>query len=124
MLIRYGYELAFNCPQPTMMVCLLDAHRERSQELCYEIPSTTIPAIPTTTYLDTFGNTVRRLIAPPGDLTITSDAVIEDSGLPDPIELDAGETLSTARTGAAAKGGRHDAAYYSRQAETRNMGFL
>ena len=32
MLIRYGYELTFNCPQPTMMVCLLDAHRERSQE--------------------------------------------------------------------------------------------
>ena len=92
MLIRYGYELKFNCPQPTMMVCLLDAHRERSQELRYEIPPTTIPAIPTTTYLDTFGNTVRRFIAPPGDLTITSDAVIEDSGLPDPIELDAGES--------------------------------
>ena len=92
MLIRYGYELTFNCPQPTMMVCLLDAHRERSQELRYEIPPSTIPAIPTTTYLDTFGNTVRRFIAPPGDLTITSDAVIEDSGLPDPIELDAGES--------------------------------
>ena len=92
MLIRYGYELTFNCPQPTMMVCLLDAHRERSQELRYEIPPTTIPGIPTTTYLDTFGNTVRRFIAPPGDLTITSDAVIEDSGLPDPIELDAGES--------------------------------
>jgi transglutaminase-like putative cysteine protease len=92
MLIRYGYELTFNCPQPTMMVCLLDAHCERSQELRYEIPPTTIPGIPTTTYLDTFGNTVRRFIAPPGDLTITSDAVIEDSGLPDPIELDAGES--------------------------------
>jgi hypothetical protein len=32
---------------------------------------------------------VRRFIAPGGDLTITSDAVIEDSGLPDPVELDA-----------------------------------
>jgi hypothetical protein len=92
MLIKYGYELTFNCLQPTMMVCLLDAHRERSQELRYEIVPRTIPAIPTTTYLDTFGNTVRRFIAPPGDLTITSDAVIEDSGLPDPIELDAGES--------------------------------
>ena len=39
-------ELTFNCPQPTMMVCLLDAHRERSQELRYEIPPSTIPAIP------------------------------------------------------------------------------
>ena len=84
-----GYELTFTCLQPTMMVCLLDAHRERSQELRYEIPPTTIPAIPTRTYLDTFGNTVQRFIAPPGDLTITSDAVIEDSGLSDPIELDA-----------------------------------
>ena len=92
MLIRYGYELTFNCPQPTLMVCLLDAHRDRSQELRYEIPTTTIPTIPTTTYLDIFGNTVRRFMAPPGDLTIMSDAVIEDSGLPDPIELDAGES--------------------------------
>jgi len=91
MLIRYGYELTFNCPQPTLMVCLLDAHRERSQELRYEIPPTTVPAILTRSYFDTFGNTVRRFIAPPGDLTITSDAIIEDSGLPDPIELDANE---------------------------------
>ena len=30
-------------------------------------------------------------MAPPGDLTIMSDAVIEDSGLPDPIDLDAKE---------------------------------
>src|SRR5208282_4284832 len=92
MLIRYGYELTFNCPQPTLIVCLLDAHRDRSQELRYEIPTTTIPTIPTTTYLDIFGNTVRRFMAPPGDLTIMSDAVIEDSGLPDPIERDAGES--------------------------------
>jgi len=91
MLIRYGYELTFNCPQPTLMVCLLDAHRERSQELRYEIPPTTVPAIRTRSYFDTFGNTVRRFIAPPGDLTITSDAIIEDSGLPDPIELNANE---------------------------------
>jgi hypothetical protein len=44
-----------------MMVCLLDAHRERSQELRYEIPPMTIPAIPTRTYLDTFGNTVAKI---------------------------------------------------------------
>jgi transglutaminase-like putative cysteine protease len=90
-LIRYGYELTFNCPQPTLMVCLLDAHRERSQELRYEVSPRTIPAIPTRTYRDSFGNTVRRFIAPAGELTITSDAIIEDSGLPDPIEPNARE---------------------------------
>jgi transglutaminase-like putative cysteine protease len=91
MLIRYGYKLTFNCPQPTMMVCLLDAHRERSQEQRYKIPPTTVPAIMTRSYLDSFGNMVQRFVAPPGDLTITSDAIIEDSGIPDPIALDANE---------------------------------
>jgi transglutaminase-like putative cysteine protease len=90
-LIRYGYELTFNCPQPTLMVCLLDAHREHAQQLRYEAPLATCPAIRTRTYLDTFGNKVRRFIAPSGDLTITSDAIVEDSGTPDPIEPDAKE---------------------------------
>jgi transglutaminase-like putative cysteine protease len=91
MLIRYGYELTFSCAQPTMRVCLLDAHPERSQRLCYEIPPTTMPSIPTTTYLDIYGNLVRRFIAPMGDLTITADAVVEDSGLPDRVAIEAQE---------------------------------
>jgi transglutaminase-like putative cysteine protease len=91
MLIRYGYELKFSCPQPTMMVCLLDAHPERSRQIRYAVPPTTIPAIPTATYRDIYGNLVRRFIAPTGDLAITSDAVVEDSGLPDRIALDAQE---------------------------------
>ena len=36
-------------------------------------------------------NQVRRFVAPPGDLTICRDAVIEDSGRPDPVKLDAEE---------------------------------
>jgi hypothetical protein len=51
----------------------------------------TMPEIATSTYLDTFGNTVRRFIAPAGDLTLSRDAVIEDSGVPDAIEEDAKE---------------------------------
>jgi hypothetical protein len=91
MLIRCGYELTLNCQRPTMMVCLLDAHRERLQDLRYETPLLTMPEIATSTYLDTFGNTVRRFIAPAGDLTLSRDAVIEDSGVPDAIEEDAKE---------------------------------
>src|ERR1700730_178093 len=91
MLIRYGYELTLNCPRPTTMVCLLDAHRERLRDLRYETRLMTMPEIATSTYLDTFGNTVRRFIAPAGDLTLSRDAVIEDSGVPDAIEEDAKE---------------------------------
>jgi hypothetical protein len=32
MLTRYGYELTLNCPRPTTVVCLLDAHRERLRD--------------------------------------------------------------------------------------------
>jgi transglutaminase-like putative cysteine protease len=91
MLIRYGYELTFNCAEPALMVCLLDAHRDQAQNIRYETPFETTPAISTETYLDTFGNHVRRFIAPAGDLTIRRDAIIEDSGQPDPVKLDAEE---------------------------------
>jgi hypothetical protein len=64
MLIRYGYELTLNCPRPTTMVCLLDAHRERLRDLRYETRLMTMPEIATSAYLDTFGNTVRRFFAP------------------------------------------------------------
>jgi transglutaminase-like putative cysteine protease len=91
MLIRYGYELTFSCAQPTMMVCLLDAHPECSQNLRYQVPPTTTPYVSTTTYFDIYGNLVQRFIAPTGDLTITADAVVEDTGLPESVELDAQE---------------------------------
>jgi len=73
------------------MVCLLDAHRDQAQNIRYETPFETAPAISTETYPDTFGNHVRRFIAPAGDLTIRRDAIIEDSGQPDPVKLDAEE---------------------------------
>jgi hypothetical protein len=73
------------------MACLLDAHRDRVQNIRYETPFETTPAISTVTYLDTFGNHVRRFIAPAGDLTIRRDAIIEDSGQPDLVKLDAEE---------------------------------
>ena len=91
MLIRYGYELTFNCAEPALMVCLLDAHRDQAQNIRYETPFETTPAISTETYLDTFGNHVRRFIAPADDLTIRRDAIIEDSGQPDLVKLDAEE---------------------------------
>ena len=80
MLIRYGYEITLNCAQPTALVCLLSVHQERMADM--RVPETffTIPEVPTTTYLDLFGNRCRRLVAPIGDLTLWGDATIEDDG--------------------------------------------
>ena len=66
MLIRFGYELTFGCATPTLMVCLLDAHRDHAPHIRFETPFETTPAISSEVYLDTFGNHVRRFIAPAG----------------------------------------------------------
>ena len=80
MLIRYGYEITLTCAQPTALVCLLSVHQERMADM--RVPETffTTPEVPTTTYLDLFGNRCRRLVAPVGDLTLWGDATIEDDG--------------------------------------------
>ncbi|ACK50518.1 transglutaminase domain protein [Methylocella silvestris BL2] len=86
MLIRYGYDLVFQCFQPTLMVCLLDSHQEYDYRVRFKSPFFTTPSIATQTYYDTFGNCVRRFVAPAGDLAISRDFVIEDSGLADGYE--------------------------------------
>jgi transglutaminase-like putative cysteine protease len=45
----------------------------------------TAPSTPMSSYRDTFGNWCTRIVAPPGRMRISSNAVIHDSGLPDPI---------------------------------------
>jgi transglutaminase-like putative cysteine protease len=42
-----------------------------------------------TRYIDGFGNVCTRLVAPKGDLQISTDAVVADSGLPDETDLTA-----------------------------------
>src|ERR1700735_5896768 len=90
-LIRYGYEITINCPQPTPMVCLLSVSEDRKADIRVAEKVFTTPIIPTTTYLDTFGNRCRRLVAPAGDFAIWGDATIEDDGKIDPANFAAGE---------------------------------
>lgn len=86
MLIRYGYDITITCPAPTALICLLQAVTERSADVMTPEAFATVPAdVPHSTYLDLFGNQCRRLTAPAGDFTLTSDATIRDSGLPDPF---------------------------------------
>ncbi len=91
MLIRYGYEIAVNCAQPTPMVCLLSVSEDRKADIRVAEKVFTTPIIPMTTYLDTFGNRCRRLVAPAGDFAIWGDATIEDDGKIDPANFAAAE---------------------------------
>jgi transglutaminase-like putative cysteine protease len=83
MLIHYGFEIAISVPRPTPVICLLDVHPERRQDINSEAQFQVLPATPSMAYLDGFGNQCRRLMAPAGDVTFHIDGTIVDSGKPD-----------------------------------------
>ena len=85
MQIRIGYELIYACPQPTPMILTLNVHFTRVSDLVVADHIITSPPTPIAAYRDGFGNWCSRIIAPPGDIRITTDALINDSGLPDAI---------------------------------------
>jgi transglutaminase-like putative cysteine protease len=86
MQIRLGYELIYECPQPTPMILTLNIHFTRVSDLVVADHIITSPPTPITAYRDGFGNWCSRIVAPPGDLRISADALINDSGLPDAVE--------------------------------------
>jgi transglutaminase-like putative cysteine protease len=89
MRIRAGYEITYECPQPTPMLLMLNVHASRAADL--ETPDLiqTDPLIPITQYHDGFGNLCSRLVCPPGRTVLSADFVVRDSGLPDPVSPDA-----------------------------------
>jgi len=89
MRIRAGYEITYDCPAPTPMLLMLNVRPEREPDL--ESPDflASEPAVPVRRYRDSFGNTCARILAPAGRIVLRSDFVIADSGLPDPVDLDA-----------------------------------
>jgi transglutaminase-like putative cysteine protease len=89
MRIRLGYELLYECPQPTPMVLVLNIHFSRVSDLLIPDHIVTRPATAISAYRDGFGNWCSRIVAPPGEIRISTDALISDSGQPDPVDPDA-----------------------------------
>jgi transglutaminase-like putative cysteine protease len=83
--IRLGYELIYQSPQPTPMILNLQVHYTRAGDLVRADQMLTDPWVPLTLYRDGFGNWCTRLVAPPGQIRITADAIINDRGLPDSV---------------------------------------
>jgi transglutaminase-like putative cysteine protease len=86
MQIRVGYELVYECPQPTPMIFMLNIHFTRVSDLLIADHIITNPPTPITAYRDGFGNWCTRIVAPPGDIRISTDSLVRDSGLPDVVD--------------------------------------
>lgn len=87
MQIRLGYELIYACPKPTPMILALNIHFSRVSDLVIADHIITHPPTPITAYRDGFGNWCSRIVAPPGDIMISTDALINDSGMPDDVDV-------------------------------------
>lgn len=85
MQFRVGFDLAYRFTQPTPMILALSIHYSRASDLVRPDHLVTIPSVPLTTYRDLFGNWCTRLVAPAGRFVLRTDALLNDSGLPDVV---------------------------------------
>jgi transglutaminase-like putative cysteine protease len=89
MQIHAGYEISYDCPQPTPMILTLSVHPSRFSDLLTPNRLRVDPSIAANTYHDGFGNFCHVIRAPAGRLTLSADFLIADSGAPDDVALDA-----------------------------------
>lgn len=80
MQIRVGYELIYDCPQPTPMILTLHIHFTRVSDIVIPDHLMTHPSVPIVAYRDAFGNWCSRIVAPKGQIRLSADAVVNDSG--------------------------------------------
>ena len=85
LLLRVGYELIYDCPQPTPMMLMLHIHHTRAGDIVEPDQMQTDPFIPVVPYRDGFGNWCTRILAPAGRVRLWANAVLRDSGEPDPV---------------------------------------
>lgn len=89
MRIHVGCELTFEFPQETPLIAILNVHHSRVDDLIGVEAFNTSPPVIALGYHDQFGNWCNRILAPPGQFSLRTDAVVNDSGGPDPVVLDA-----------------------------------
>ena len=89
MRIRAGFEISYDCPQPTPMILQVSIHPSRIPDVLSGGRLQFDPPIPANTYHDGFGNFCHVIHAPAGRLDISTDLVIQDSGKLDDVVAEA-----------------------------------
>ena len=86
MQIRVGFEMIYDCPQPTPMIFNLNVHFTRVADLVGRDDLVVDPPVPMAAYRDSFGNWCTRIVAPRGRTRISADVLVNDTGVPDRSE--------------------------------------
>jgi transglutaminase-like putative cysteine protease len=83
MRIRAGFDMVYDCPQPTPMIFTLNVHFTRVSDIVGRDDLRFDPPVPIAGYRDSFGNWCTRILAPQGRTRVSADVLVNDSGLPD-----------------------------------------
>ncbi len=83
MLIRVGYEVAFDSPAPAAMLVTLFLHPSRAPTVRKAEWLQVEPQVAIRQYIDSFGNRCGRVFVPAGRVVFRNDAIVDDCGLPD-----------------------------------------
>jgi len=89
MQIRLGYELVYDCPQPTPMLLMLNIHHAHVADIVVPDRLATDPNLPIHGYRDGFGNWCNRMVAPVGRTRLSANAIVNNDGKPDRVAVDA-----------------------------------
>ena len=85
MKIRAGYEISYDCPQPTPMILQLSVHPSRVADLLSADPCDSIRPSPPTPITTVSAISATCIVAPAGRLTMSTDFLVQDNGEPDPV---------------------------------------
>jgi transglutaminase-like putative cysteine protease len=91
MLIKIGYDIELGVATPMALIYLLHVHPSRQDDLQTPEHFHVSPPVEVDDFIDYFGNHCGRINVPAGveSVRFTNDAVVADSGLPDPVAWDA-----------------------------------
>jgi transglutaminase-like putative cysteine protease len=90
--LRVGFEMVYDCPQPTPMVLNLHVHSSRSSDVIGRDDIFFDPELRASEYLDRFGNWCTRIVAPAGRTRMYANSIVSDSGLLDAYVPEARQT--------------------------------
>jgi transglutaminase-like putative cysteine protease len=84
--IRVGFEIQYDCPQPTPMILTLSIHYSRVSDLLRPDHLVITPSVPIKAYRDGFGNWCSRILAPRGEVRLGADTIVNDPGTPERVD--------------------------------------
>lgn len=92
MLIRAGFNVEIELPEPSYIVTLLDVHSSFEASIIDKVPFTLRPSVSCETTRDTTGNVVRRFKAPVGLTALSQTLTLS---LSDTFEPEIGDAIDT-----------------------------